>query len=235
LDAWESGAKGRTEADRIAEFSGESKMGVRMHWLYWNDESPAVLEDAGFSYDSTAGYNNAVGYKAGTNQIFKPLRANRLLELPLNVMDTALFYADYMNLSYPEAWDVITPLLDHAESQGGTFTVNWHDRSMAPERLWGDFYVDLLDRLESKRPWFSTATQAVSWFRKRRAAVFETVDWQDGKLHVRVTSPQADCLPDLRLRVHRPRNSRGLTENYRDTGFNGSTEIRLSDYEKVIQ
>jgi len=36
------------------------------------------------------------------------------------------------------------------ERQGGVLTVNWHDRSIAPERLWDDFYLDLLDDL--KRP-----------------------------------------------------------------------------------
>ena len=43
-------------------------------------------------YDSTIGYNETVGYRAGTTQPYRPLAASRLLELPLHVMDTALFY-----------------------------------------------------------------------------------------------------------------------------------------------
>jgi hypothetical protein len=191
-------------------------MGVRMHWLYWNENSPTELEAAGFSYDSTVGFNGAVGYRAGTSQVFKPLIADRILELPLHVMDTALFYPYHMNLSQKEAWEVMIPLLEHAELRGGTLTVNWHDRSIAPERLWGDFYIELLDRLTTKRPWFSTATQAVSWFQKRRAAVFE---------NAKVTSPEGDGLPNLRLRIHRPRYSRNLPGSYTDTGFNGRLEV----------
>jgi peptidoglycan/xylan/chitin deacetylase (PgdA/CDA1 family) len=173
IDGWAESSKGRVESERIAECSGASEMGVRMHWLYWNENSPAELEAAGFSYDSTCGFNGAVGYRAGTSQVFKPLVANRILELPLHVMDTALFYPNHLNLSQSEAWKLMSPLMAHAESHGGTFTVNWHDRSIAPERLWGDFYVEILNRLEASGPWFSTAMQAVSWFRKRRAAVFE--------------------------------------------------------------
>ena len=30
-----------------------------------------TLEKAGFSYDSTVGYNETIGYRAGTAQVFK--------------------------------------------------------------------------------------------------------------------------------------------------------------------
>ncbi len=53
-------------------------------------------------------------------------------------------------------------------------TINWHDRSLAPERLWGACYRDLIQELKTRGAWFSTAAQAISWFRKRRSAVFET-------------------------------------------------------------
>jgi len=217
IDAWSESSKGRVEADRISEFTGApAEIGVRMHWLYWDDDSPAELEAAGFTYDSTGGFNGAVGYRAGTTQAFKPLNARRILELPLHVMDTALFYPYHMNLTHSQAWNVMVPLLEHVESNGGTLTVNWHDRSIAPERLWGDFYVEMLHRLETSCPWFSTATQAVSWFRKRRAAVFEGT---------KISSPEGDGLPDLRLRIHQKRRARNLPENYRDTGFRGCIEV----------
>jgi hypothetical protein len=216
IDAWSESSKGRVESERIAQFSGDKEMGVRMHWLYWNENSPSELEAAGFSYDSTCGFNGAVGYRAGTSQVFKPLMAKRILELPLHVMDTALFYPDHMNLPQSEAWKFMTPLIQHAESNGGTLTVNWHDRSIAPERLWGDFYVEMLQRLEARRPWFSTAMQAVSWFRKRRAAVFE---------NSKITSLEGDGLPNLRLRIHQQRKDRNLPETHRDTGFQGCIEV----------
>src|SRR5712671_2485189 len=235
LDAWADSSKGRNEAERIARFSGTApEMGVRMHWLYWNEESPVVLENAGFFYDSTAGFNEVVGYKTGTCQVFKPLGVKRLLELPLHVMDTALFHWERMNLSTNKAWDLVNPILDNAETFGGVLTVNWHDRSLAPVRLWGDFYIRLLDQMESRKAWFSTARQAVSWFQKRREAAFEGVDWQDGKVHVKVSSSDGGNLPNLRLRIHPPRNFKEpvagaqIPANYMDTGFQGSIDARFS-------
>ena len=49
---------------------------MRMHWLYYDQQSPGVLEKAGAVYDSTIGYNETVGYRAGTTQAYKPLEAS---------------------------------------------------------------------------------------------------------------------------------------------------------------
>jgi hypothetical protein len=72
---------------------------VRIHWLYFNPRAPSTIEKAGFLYDSTVGYNETIGYRAGTTQIFKHPTVSHLLELPLHIMDTALFYPSYLNLS----------------------------------------------------------------------------------------------------------------------------------------
>ena len=64
-------------------------------------------------------------------------------------------------------------LIDGAAEFGGVLTINWHDRSIAPERLWDGFYLKLLRELKSRGAWFATAAQTVSWFRKRRSAVVE--------------------------------------------------------------
>jgi hypothetical protein len=178
-----------------------------MHWLYFDEQSPETLERAGADYDSTIGYNEIVGYRAGTHQVYKPLGATRLLELPLHVMDTALFYPGYLGLSATEAKKPVSAIIDNAAQLGGCVTVNWHDRSIAPERLWGEFYVDVLGELKSKGAWFATASQAVSWFRKRRSAVFETVSAEQGSLRVKVAVDAGDELPGLQLRVHQPREA----------------------------
>jgi hypothetical protein len=51
--------------------------------------------------------------------------------------------------------------------------VNWHDRSLAPERLWTRAYATLLAELRDEhRVWFATAGAAVEWYRWRRAIRF---------------------------------------------------------------
>src|SRR6266568_4040495 len=89
IDAWRDIAKARDERKGIQEITGADDIGVRMHWLYFNSQAPLTLEKAGFSYDSTAGYNETIGYRAGTAQVFKHANVDSLLELPLPIMDTA--------------------------------------------------------------------------------------------------------------------------------------------------
>jgi hypothetical protein len=225
IDAWADTAKGHEERCRIRDFTKKETLGVRMHWLYSDEQSPAVLEQAGFIYDSTAGYNDTVGYRTGTAQVFKPLSAKGLLELPMHIMDTAMFYPDYLDLSAQEAWERITPMLDHAADAGGVTTVNWHDRSISPERLWGKFYVRLLDELTRRGAWFSTASQAVAWFGKRRSAMFHEINGGGGATRV-IASADTDTegnLPSLRARLHRSRDS------YTDTAFDRKTEVCVSN------
>ena len=205
IDAWLDSSKGREELEEIRALSGVRETGVRMHWLYYDQQSPVVLEKAGAAYDSTVGYNETVGYRAGTTQVFKPLETNRLLELPLHVMDTALFYPTHLALSPKQAKALLDSMAENGVRFGGTLTINWHDRSLAPERLWGGSYRDLIEDLRSRGVWFATAGQAVSWFRKRRSAWFEADSNEPGAVRAKVAVDQRDNLPGLRLRIHKAR------------------------------
>lgn len=202
IDAWLESSKGREELEQIRQITGIADIGVRMHWLYFDQQSPQMLEQAGAAYDSTVGYNETVGFRAGTTQVYKPIEAAVLLELPLHAMDTALFFPNHLHLSPEEANQRIRAIIRSAVQFGGCLTFNWHDRSIAPERLWGDSYEVLIEELKNERAWFATATQAVAWFRKRRSVVFEQLSWEDDDLTVSISVDAHDPSPALRLRIY---------------------------------
>jgi hypothetical protein len=201
LDAWHSADKGRDELSAIRTVSRESNIGIRMHWLLRDSRTPSILEEAGYSYDSTFGYNETVGYLAGTSQVFRPLGAQTLLELPLNIQDGALFYAQRLNLSEPEAEKRCQPLIDNLHKFGGVLTLLWHDRSHGPERFWGNFYLRLLGTLRSLDGWFGTSAQVVSWFRKRREVKFERTSALSS---TGLCYAGGEIQPPLTIRCHRP-------------------------------
>lgn len=188
MDAWSDSDLGKLEKEEIEKVTGRRIPGARMHWLYFERSTPKALEEAGFEWDSTLGYNGAVGYRSGTSQVFRLPGTRNLLELPLHIQDTALFYRDRMDLGPAEAADLCDRLIENARNFGGVLTINWHDRSLAPERQWGSFYRELLGKLKESGAWFATADQAVSWFRQRRS-----IDV------VRGSSPKSS-----ELRVHSP-------------------------------
>ena len=234
IDAWRDSAKGCDEREHIQEITGTVETGVRMHWLYFDSQAPAILEKAGFSYDSTVGYNETIGYRAGTAQVFKHPNVDRLLELPLHIMDTALFYPSYMNLSDDEARAAMLPLIENVTRFGGVLTINWHDRSLGPERLWADAYVTLLRDLRARTPWFATALQAVSWFRKRRATSFASITQDGGSVRVQTAiDPTTTDLPPLTLRVYNSGSSRHNIRGERNAVFedftiDGSDEVLIA-------
>jgi peptidoglycan/xylan/chitin deacetylase (PgdA/CDA1 family) len=201
IDAWRDSAAGRQEHEIISRLTGTAETGVRMHWLFFDEHSHALLEAAGFSYDSTVGYNQTVGYRAGTTQVFKPVTAKKLLELPLHLMDTALFYPGYLNTAPAQTEETVRPLIANTVRFGGVLTVNWHDRSVAPERLWDNAYVRLLGQLRSNGACFLTAARTVSWFRKRRAALFEQVG---STIKIKIPAGDDTRLPGLCARSFQP-------------------------------
>lgn len=236
IDAWFQASLGRAEAARISEFSKTTTLGVRMHWLFNNEKSPGIIEEAGFSYDSTVGYNETVGYHAGTSQVFKQLSARNLLELPMHVMDTALFYPAHLDLSEKDAFSEILPFLDNATYDGGVVTINWHDRSIAPERQWGNFYMRILQELDTRAAWFCTASNAVSWYRMRRSISFDRATCKDHELRVTLAATSDASIPGFRLRRHQPAMLSDLFQpagfarrRYDETFFTGSLDVPLSD------
>src|SRR5581483_3137203 len=165
---------------------------------------PAALESAGFNYDSSVGFNNTVGFRAGTTQVYKPLTSSHLLELPLHIMDTALFYPTYLNLRPAEAMNQVKEIIANAVRFGGCVTINWHDRSISPERCWDGFYKELIRELEANGAWFATAEQVVSWFRKRRALTFAP----NSAVTEDACRPlQSDSSPALQWRAHTAEDS----------------------------
>lgn len=235
LDAWVDADAGRDEREKVAQCIGQSELGVRMHWLCFDENSPAKLDRAGFTYDSTVGYRETVGYRSGTIQVYKPPGVKRLLELPLHIMDTALFYPAYLNLPEDGARHMVRSLMNDAERLGGTLTINWHDRSISPERLWDSFYLDLIKELMRRNAWLPTAARAVAWFRKRRSAVIETGPMNANAVNVRVQLDSTDSLPGLKIRLHKPRGkslndpvTARRTAAFADVSFDRSTEVTIT-------
>jgi hypothetical protein len=204
IDAWADADKGTSERKIIEELTGSKCLGVRIHWLYFNSESPRVLESCGFKYDSTVGYNDAVGFKSGTGQVYKLPGTIELMELPMIIQDSAMFYRGRLNLDEKKAYSMCEEVLGEIKNFGGVLNINWHQRSLSPERNWDSFYLRFLEKLENYTPWFATASEAVEWFRSRRSVRFQEVSYDSDKVTVQVYGESAPGLPPLCMRVHLP-------------------------------
>lgn len=234
IDGWHDSGKGHQERDQILRVTGVEALGIRMHWLLFRSDSPKLLEEAGYLYDSTFGYNETVGFRAGTTQVFRPMGAKRLIEIPVNIQDVAMFYPSFLNLSEEEAWERCHKIIKQMLEYGGVLTVLWHMRSLAPERLWGDFYVRLLKNLKENSVWFATATQVAEWFRLRRSVSFKNFSVSENKLRLCLESTQEINNANFVLRVYKPlpHSSSPLehTVAYIDIPWTGEENITIPLY-----
>ena len=205
LDAWTGVAAAMAERSDIKKASGGDASGVRMHWLYLSEATYEALESAGFDYDSTFGFNDAIGFRAGTGQVFRPLGAEHLVEMPLTIQDTALFHTCRMRLDEDDAFSLCEQVISEACAFGGGITLLWHMRSIGPERWWDGFYRRLLDHLEAKGAWLAPAAEIVEFYRRRRSVDLD-VSFSDGVLTVR-TCADGEIDGRLQLRVRFPYGS----------------------------
>jgi hypothetical protein len=71
----------------------------------------------------------------------------------------------------------------------------------------------MLVELKGRGTWFPTASQAVSWFRKRRSCRLTAVQTDNGALKIKAELNGCGDTPGLKLRIHKPG-----TRHLRDAG-----------------
>lgn len=146
---YRSPARLREQIEYIQQAVGKSRIGGRQHYLRWSPATWEDWEECGFAYDSTVGYADRIGFRAGTCIPYKPWllgqgRAANLLEIPLMVMDATV--AAYMGLPEDQQFDRINSIVEKCALVGGVFTLLWHNTSLM-EPCYGNTYTRLMDSL----------------------------------------------------------------------------------------
>jgi len=226
IDAWCNVMKGREELRRVSAVTGEKKVGIRMHWLLRDENTFRTLEESGYDYDSTIGFNETPGYRSGTSQAFRPLGSGTLMELPMHIQDGALFYPKRLGLTDATAWKLCEGMMENAQKLGGVLTLLWHDRSHGPERFWGEFYARLVKHLRSLNVWFASGAQAVSWFRRRREVSFETAPAVEGRATICLRKCVEKLQPAMTVRIHRPQAAG--QPHREDLVWTGEDDLKIS-------
>lgn len=138
------------EVESIRNILEEKEIGGRQHYLRWTPATWRHWENCGLAYDSSVGFADHIGFRAGTCFPYRPwlLDLNReahLLEIPLLVMDATV--TKYMGLSPNDALAAVSDCIARCRSAGGVFALLWHnDRLLEPELRW--LYEQLLTALE---------------------------------------------------------------------------------------
>jgi peptidoglycan/xylan/chitin deacetylase (PgdA/CDA1 family) len=133
-------------------------IGQRYHYLRVDPHrNLAPLSGVGFRYDTSLGFPDALGFRAGIAHPFRPWDFTRdrpadLVEVPLAVMDATLAEERYANLSAADAKPRVVELLDRAAEHGGAFSILWHpERFDGPSaRGWDRLYFELIEAVRER-------------------------------------------------------------------------------------
>jgi hypothetical protein len=149
-DAFNNPAELGAEVERCRQAIGERAIGGRQHYLRWSPETWTHWEQCGLAYDSTVGFADCVGFRAGTCRPYRPWlwkenRRAELLEIPLIVMEQSLISPVYMGLSPEESVAAVSGLLRKCTAVGGVFTLLWHNNCLG--RPYSAHFAPIFDAL----------------------------------------------------------------------------------------
>jgi peptidoglycan/xylan/chitin deacetylase (PgdA/CDA1 family) len=155
--AADDSARISAEKETLEKLAG-SVQGQRYHFLRLDPHrNLGQLEAAGFVYDSTLGFSDALGFRAGIAHPFRPWDFDResprdLVEVPLAAMDVTLSAERYLGLSAREADERLRALLDWAAENGGGFAVLWHSEQYDSALLpgWDRLYKRLIEDVQRR-------------------------------------------------------------------------------------
>lgn len=148
--------------------TGIKPKGLREHYLRFDyGKTWKIVEDAGFSYDTTVGNREKLGFRLGLCTPFHPpgegWTSLATLELPLVLMDTTLW--GYLKRNESQGMSDFQKLKGEVAAVGGLLTILWHQEAVRMRG--GRIYPSLLDELWKDRCFVASGVEIANWWNSR--------------------------------------------------------------------
>lgn len=145
---------------------------TRQHFLRYHAKvTPRIQESAGFRVDTTVGYNRNIGFRTGTNLPFhafdfesnSPLN---ILQIPLTVMDGALFGTNSLEYNLTQAKEATLQVLEQTEKNHSVLNLLFHPDCFSNPII-EEFYAWFIEIALSRRAWVTNAQEIGEHWRQR--------------------------------------------------------------------
>lgn len=168
----------KEEINSIERVTERKVISCRNHYLRF--ETPTTwhcLSDAGIRCDSTTGYSDRNGLRAGTIRGFVPFDINsgeliNLYEVPLIVMDGIVMET---NASLEEKWQQVKKMLELCYEYKGSASVLWHQR-MTCYADYKEIYIRILQFVKDKGGKFTTSDQYINSLQKEYSEILAIIE-----------------------------------------------------------
>lgn len=154
-----------SEAAYLRQILDVNSPGGRQHYLRWCPETWLDWEACGLAYDSSLGFADRFGFRAGTAFPYRPWsfeqnRELKLIEVPLILMDCTP--VKYMRLPFSEGLQRIATLIATVKQCGGVLTLLWHNTPLL-DREYDGWYEAILDLLAGTQCFDLPSSPAELW------------------------------------------------------------------------
>ncbi|MGI8658872.1 MAG: hypothetical protein ACR2K4_08945 [Candidatus Limnocylindria bacterium] len=161
------------EKARLEELSEGPVNGLRHHFWQVGSDLPRTLrahEDAGFRYDSSIAFNDAIGLRRSLALPYRPWDAE--LERPLNTWQLPVLALDSAACSgmtsVEDGIDRLWSAIERVVELGGVGVLDWHVRCAVPGndryRTWAGVYLGVLERLSHQSDvWVAPLGEIAEW------------------------------------------------------------------------
>jgi hypothetical protein len=162
----------KSEKEKLERVAGLEAKGVRQHYLRLTfPQAWRNFQNQGFKYDSSGGYNEGMGYRAGTSFPFitydiEKEEILKIYEIPFNIMD---YPWEEMKLTSSSVADLFSDFTKQIESTNGLLHILWHPHNLA-EPTFKPLWSRIFKWLGSKEYYNESLTNILDW-RERRAEV----------------------------------------------------------------
>ena len=145
----------KREKTAIEDVLGHEIIGVRQHYLNWNENTWRYQKEVGLKYDSTWGYTRAIGYKGNKVAPFFPCGDADFCEIPLVIMDSC-FENDR------DRWEKLEQIIAQAEKEEGIIVINFHTNNFDETEFpaYKCNYMRLIETLKTRGAEFITMKEA---------------------------------------------------------------------------
>ena len=151
FDAWVNADAMAAERAGIEGALGQAVRHCRQHWLHFSWEKTWEAQAAaGLRIDSTLGFNDRPGFRAGHALSIKPWDVTKAGPLaidtvPMVFMDSHFY--DYSGIGRIAPETAMKPWIDEVRTVSGEATVNWHTHTITEVYGWKSGFEALLELL----------------------------------------------------------------------------------------
>lgn len=186
----------KIEKKKLENLIGEI-IGIRQHrQIMLCPETWINQEKVGLQYDTSLGYVDDVGFRAGTGIPFYPWdiqtkRKISILELPIIIVDGTLFQERFLNYSEKQALEVCSEIINTTNKYSSVLTLLWHPHhDRVVQEYWMTTYREVLRYASKYRPWYTGAGELVKWWTLRNDVTFGSIEISKSSLIFSIHSPK---------------------------------------------